>query len=150
MAKKIKTISILFGQDAVDMASFTVSNVERVNGEWIEEDEKAQPCHVDKNKVSLNFNDKEYVFTFDLNVILAEAKRLASAKLKWTKQDGDVPSWYTYAAEENRIKIPCSIKEGFWSLKIGFKTNIDPQIVSKKRVTGLLNHRRCEPMTVEF
>lgn len=150
MAMKIKTISILFGKTAVDVASFTLANVERVNGQWHEEDEKSQPCHVDGNTVSLNFNDREYIFTFDLNRILEEAKKLASTKLKWTKQEGEVTTWYVYAQEENRIEVPCSVKEGFWSLKIGFKTNIDPSIVSKKKVTGLLNFRRCEPMTIEF
>ena len=150
MAKKIKTISILFGVNAVDRATFTVSNVEKVNGQWHEEDEKSQPCHVDGNTVSLNFNDKEYIFTFDMARILKEAKKLASPKLKWIKQEGEVAIWYVYTSEENRIEIPSSVKEGFWSLKIGFKNNIDPSIVSKKHVTGLLNFRRCEPMTVEF
>jgi len=152
MAMRIKTVSILFGVDAVDRATFTVSNVEKVNGEWVENDEKPQSCTCVENTVTLVFEDKTYTFTFDLDAVLEAAKNLAATKPKWLECSGESHFWYTYSTEDNRLEIPCTIKEGQWSLKVGLKTTANPNSKGRKSavVTGLLNHRRSKPMTVEF
>ena len=152
MATKIKTISILFGTDCVDRASVTFSNVERVNGEWLENDEKPQSCTCANNTLTFEFESKTYAFTFDLIAVLGVAKKLAASKPKWQECAGESHFWYAYSAEDSRLEVPCSIKEGQWSLKVGLKTTTDPNSKGKKSaiVTGLLNFRRCKPMTIEF
>ena len=152
MAMKIKTISILFGADCVDRASVTISNVEKVNGEWVEEHEKPKSCICIGNTLTFEFENKTYEFTFDLSRVLEVAKGLAVSKPEWQEHAGESHFWYSYTAEESRLEVPCSIKEGQWSLKVGLKTTVDPASKGKKTavVTGLLNYRRGKPMTVEF
>lgn len=152
MATKIKTVSILFGVDCVDRASVTFSEVEKVNGEWHEQDGKPITCSCRDNTLSFKHEGKEYTVTFDLAVVLATAKKLAISQCKWSESNGDTHFWYSYVSEDDRFEVPCSVKEGIWSLKVGLKTSNDPTLPGKKSavVTGLLNYRRCKPMTVEF
>lgn len=152
MAMKIKTISILFGADCVDRASVTFSEVERINGEWVEKDEKPKSCICVDNTLTFEFENETYAFTFDLNEVLKVAKNLAASKPEWQEHAGESQFWYAYSTEDSRLEIPCSIKKGQWSMKVGLKTTSNPTSPGKKSavVTGLLNFRRCKPMTIEF
>lgn len=154
MAKKIKTISILFGQDAVDRASFTIAEVAKVNGQWVEKEEPSQPCCVDGNKLYFIFENIEYSFVINLSEVLHAAQELADDIHKnWIKSSKDNNIyWYCYSTEEKRIQIPCNIPKGKWTLKVGLRTEDNPTKPGDKtaKVTGLLNFRASEPMTVTF